>query len=715
MLPYPNLNDQEVEEIITAALDQLRAEGGDWDSTGISDPGVFLLEIFAKLKCIQQSYINQVGAKSFYKFAALLGLKKEQTKAAKTYLSFSCDKSILLLEGTRLISEDLIFETTETIWVQPNRVTALGYQKELKIEIQKLDVDHAFIGYPLLPYEKGEGNSYLILEQLLPSEQPITFYFKLVKEEFERIPITKKEEFIPLSKVIWEYYGCSEDGQEGWHPIELLKDETFSFLFSGQVMIKIHGTHKKNQGKSLLRIRTITYGYEFEPRISGIWINCVSAVQCRTLCKTLRFSVKQLRENQMFLETALAIQDCYQLYICQKEQYLTAESLEITYLIKKIEGRFRLGTSNRSQLLERFSLHKPEETALLLVLYDKEFYTNRFLGSGTGISDQKMIPKVSGTILSDSLEILVGQTKGWESWSQVSSFDTVSAIDCVYTFSESKGEIIFGDNIHGKTPYIGENNICVTSCAVTAAKEGNVREGTINHWSYEKVEPSLQVEQILDAFGGREEETKESLKQRVRAQKKRQLRAVTTKDYEEIIKKTQGLKLSHVSVIPLYRPGLVGYPKVVEENAVTLILEAEHDPKLPFPKKSYLENVRRWLEPYRLLTTKVYFMMPQYFGLELDGELLVSGGYETAKKAVETVLKDYLLEGKEKQLGKVLSYGDLCGRLERLNCIDEVKYLQMQLSPSVHKNSLGDLFLPPYGRVYLKQNNLHFQKYTEGR
>ena len=47
----------------------------------------------------------------------------------------------------------------------------------------------------------------------------------------------------------------------------------------------------------------------------------------------------------------------------------------------------------------------------------------------------------------------------------------------------------------------------MTSCAVTAAKEGNVREGTINHWSYEKVEPSLQVEQILDAFGGREEET----------------------------------------------------------------------------------------------------------------------------------------------------------------------------------------------------------------
>ena len=44
---------------------------------------------------------------------------------------------------------------------------------------------------------------------------------------------------------------------------------------------------------------------------------------------------------------------------------------------------------------------------------------------------------------------------------------------------------------------------------------------------------------------------------------------------------------------------------------------------------------------------------------------------------METVLKDYLLEGKEKQLGKVLSYGDLCGRLERLNCIDEVKYLQI--------------------------------------
>lgn len=713
MLPYPKLNDQEAQTVLAAALDELRIEEGDWNLTSISDPGVFLLELFAQLKCKQQSYIDQVGAKSFYKFAALLGLALEKAKAAKTYLCFYSKESVELLEDTRLMAKDLIFETTKRFQVQPNKVIALGYERQQMIELQPFDPDRMKEGYDFLPYRKGGGVTYFILERLLPKNEPIRFFIQLAKEEIPRTPITNPENFVPLSKVVWEYYGCFENGQDGWQPMEVLQDETMAFLFSGQFIGKVSGIHKVYQGKSMIRIRTITYGYEFEPKLLKIRLNCVPAVQCRTLCKPLQFTVKQLRENQMFLETALAAQDCYQLYIRQKEKYLTAESLGITYLIKETNCRFQLGTSDRKQLLERFQLEEPESIALFLVVYDKEFYPKRFLGSGTGISHQTIQLEVSDTLLSDSLQLFVWNEGGWELWRQVSSFDSAKETDSVYTFLEREKTIMFGDNIHGKTPSLGTNTICLIGGKVTAAKEGNIREGMIQNW-FEKPSDFLQVEQFLEAAGGREEETKEALQRRVRLEKQRQLRAVTAEDYEQLAKKTQGLKLSRISAISLYRPGLVGYPNTVEENAVTLIIEAAHDPALPFPKEAYLENVRRHLEPYRLLTTRLYFMMSQYFGLELDGELIVNGGYETARKAVETVLEEYLLERQE-TLGEIISHGDLCGRLERLNCIEQVKYLQMEFSPSTARNSLGDLFVPPYGRVYLKQNRLDFQKYTEGR
>lgn len=714
MLPYPNLNDQELDAILAAAIDRLRQEDGDWNTTGDSDPGIFLLELLARMKYIQQGYINQIGVKSFYKFASLLGLSPRPARAAKTYICFGNGKGTNLAKGSRLAVEDLIYETTESIQVIQNRLVSLGHLCGENIIFEELLPERSKNGYALLPYEKEGAVCYLNFEQLLPDQIPIRFYFEIVDEQGSRQPLTDPDNFVPLSEVKWEYYGIINH-IPGWYPCNILRDETYAFLFPGQVLIQLPEPHSLVEDKSLLRIRTVKYGYESVPRVSGIRMNCVCAEQKRTLCKEIRFSAAEVRNNQMFFNCHLAEDECYQLYLKKPQGFLPAETLEITYLIRKEEnGCWRLGTSERNLILEHFSDLIPEETALLLVLYDKEFYPKRFLGSGTGIGNQTIIPEVNGTILSNSLQLLLCRKGFWERWERRSSLDAAGPEERIFIFSERTGQITFGDNIHGKTPYLGTETICLIGCAITAAERGNVREGAISDW-FQEEKPELSLEQFLEASGGKSEESREKFQERVRAEKNRLLRAVTAQDYEQLVKQAQGLKLAQVTAVPLYRPGIEKEIQKTQENSITLIIEAVRDKKIPFFPEIYLENIRRWIEPYRLLTTRLYLMTPRFFGLELDGELEITGGLETAAAEIQKTLITYLENREKGRPGGIISQGDLCGSLERLSCVEHVEDLRLELKPGVPRNRLGDLLLPPYGRVYLKSNRLHLRKLTGSR
>ncbi len=705
MLPFPNLNEQQFEDIMKNALNQIKKYGNSWKDIDIHDPGVTILELLAFFKENQQSHINNVGVKSFFKFVELLGLQRELPKPAKTQVCFKANNQIIP-KGTKLKAYDVVFETVERIKVLDNNIVALGYQNDEEFVFENYDLEELERDMPIFSDKFPEKNEfYIAFEKSLPREEIIHLYFDLYEDyEVKRNPITNPEEFEPLSIVNWEYFG-EEKGILGWHKLELDTDETYGFLYSGNITFKLLGEQKSFEGyEGMLRITALQYGYEVAPRVKGIKLNALSLTQQDTKCVTVTFSYSDFQKNQMFFDEYLAREDCYNLYIKKENAWVKAEDLDIIYMIRKEEEEyFRLGTSNREGLEELFQGVLETEPVLQLVLYEKEFYFYRILGSSMGTIHQEfqVLLPAKENILYDSFELMVAQEQNWNTWNKIQNLDKAKRNDYVYTISPQSKKITFGNNKFGRVPYIGTKNIVITSCCTTLAQNGNLRKGILNSFAKEGEFEGIEIEHLTKAIGGIEEETLEQLKLRVLHAMEDIERAVTVEDYEVLTKQTQGLMIENIMVVPLYN--LDDKTNEGAENAVTVVVE-------PYGTNlsciGYVKNVKKKLEKAKLLTTKLSVTLPKYLGLEIEGELVVNQEEKYVYQMIDNLLKTYIQEIQKKKEDKTIYYADICGLLERQEAVRYVKYLKLEIPREATANMMGDLKIPPCAKVYLKSNHL---------
>lgn len=705
MLPFPNLNDQQFEDIMKNALNQTKKYGNSWKDIDIHDPGVTILELLAFFKEDQQSHINNVGVKSFFKFVELLGLQREVPKPAKTHVCFQANNQIIP-KGTKLKAYDVVFETLERIKVLDNHIVALGYQNDEEFVLENYDLEELERDMPIFSDKFPEKNEfYIAFEQPLPKQETVHLYFDLYDEyEQKRNPITNPEEFVPLSLLKWEYFG-EEEGVLGWHELEIENDETYDFLYSGNVIFKLLGEQKGLEGyEGMIRITVLQYGYEVVPKVKAIKLNALSLRQQDTKCVTVTFSYSDFQKNQMFFDEYLAREDCYNLYIKKENAWVKAEDLDVLYMIRKEEEEyFRLGISNREFLAELFHGFDDKEAIFQLVLYEKEFYFYRVLGSSMGTIHQEfqVLLPAQENILYDSFELMVAQEQNWNVWNKIQNLDKATGNSYVYTLAPKDRKVVFGNNKFGRVPYIGTKNIILTSCCTTLAEHGNLRKGILNSFAKKDEFKEVKIEHLTKAIGGTGEESLEHLKLRALHAMEDIERVVTVEDYEVLAKQTQGLMIENVTVVPLYSLGST--TNGVAENAVTVVVE-------PYGTNlsctSYVKNVERKLKKAKLLTTKLSVTLPKYLGLEIEGELVVNQEEKQVYQMIDNLLKTYIQDIQKKKEDNIIYYADVCGLLERQEAVQYVKYLKLEISREATANMMGDLKIPPCAKVYLKSNHL---------
>lgn len=99
-----------------------------------------------------------------------------------------------------------------------------------------------------------------------------------------------------------------------------------------------------------------------------------------------------------------------------------------------------------------------------------------------------------------------------------------------------------------------------------------------------------------------------------------QRRMASEEDYETIIGSTPGLLIERVHVIP----GTV-YGKLHRQNRgyneVVAVVKPWTDEKRPDLSETYQRAIRQYIEPYRLLNTKVSIVQPEYVGTKSMAEL----------------------------------------------------------------------------------------------
>lgn len=723
MLDLPNLNDQQMNEILENVMLKLQNSRSSWKDLDVHDPGITIVESFIVMKAQQQKQINKIGMRSLRKFLKMLEIPWERVKPASTLVSFVSDKNITIKKGMQLKAYDLIFEVDKDIHINKNKINFL------KSSIDNINRPHFDVikreDFSLPMFNEKFNEFYIAFESPFikkhnKNNKNISIYFSVVLETF-RNEINAANEFYNLGENIWQFYGL-QDGVLGWHDLYIVSDETYNFIFSGCVNVRFtencqtasfeNVTLDDNTEGFFIRIVNTFYAYEKPPCINDIILNCCELSQKRTFCQNIKFSYEDFLDDAMFFSSPLALNAICELYVFTENGYILAADIDVLFRFKEIfeGGYFRFGTSKRDELklmfesLENFS---KDSDAFMLVIYDKAFYPHRFLGSGDGTANKELEIFGNDKICYDDFELIVKSKKAWEHWEKIDSLDETKGETLFYILNEETNVVRFGDNINGKVPTIGKDNICITSLVTTKAELGDLKENSISEFKNFNPNFNIDIIHFKSSTGGKSAPTSSELLKNIKSVMEETNHAVTAFDYEELAFKTPGLSLGSVTVIPLYEKDV----KQPALNTVTVVVEPYCIADVIDTLEVYVKNVQAHLEKFRLLTTRICVIHPTYIPLDILGEIhLVKNNFYDSQQylsELNKIVRDYIYDLQKNKLGITIQSSYIQQLFEQQHYVGKVKYLQVEVPyKNVTKNYFGDISVPPYTHIYFRESQI---------
>lgn len=132
MIPVPNLDDRNWEELVREAISLIPKYCPEWTNHNPSDPGITLIELFAWLMEMSIYRLNRVADKNFLAFLDLMGIDLQPPQPARALLTFSLVPGAknfqVVPEGSSVATDykgdepPVIFETTRDLIVLPTQL-----------------------------------------------------------------------------------------------------------------------------------------------------------------------------------------------------------------------------------------------------------------------------------------------------------------------------------------------------------------------------------------------------------------------------------------------------------------------------------------------------------------------------------------------------------------------------------------------------------------
>ena len=695
MLPIPTLDDERFHEIAENARNMIPTLNPDWTDFNEHDPGITFLELFAFLKESQQYHLDQIGPAQRGKYLKLLGLRRRRRTPARVQAAVTGPAAGTLPAGTRLLAGEIPFETERSLRFGGGRLRGGFVQNgEHRTEFDAgADAESGKLQLAVFGREAEAGAAwYLRFDGPLPDPVHLWLW---VRRDWEvcRNPV-EDDAFTPLADIAWEYLGST-----GWQPLKILADETRGLLFSGEVTLaggrdccaaQPGGSGDLPEG-FYLRARLAGGEFDVPPVLTGMSDALVGAVQRDTLCAC------RVCEGAggifRFGGVLAAGGTC--------EAYLPAED----------------GTWRRAETVERetdvssgettFSVAGGDSRALIL-LWREDFAANRSLGRGTGFPGQTAELDRTGQIYGD-FQLLIAEPDrpdAWRLWEKVEDFDTSGPADCHYVLDEEAGVLRFGDGIRGLAP---EGEILIAGEADTLGQDGNVKAGRVESaelehpafWGLEGGE--LAVRNPDNACGGSNHESDEACFLRCRRLLRQTSRAVTDRDYEELVRRTPGLMISNCKAVPANR--LPRQDGSLRENWVAMVVEPFSLRKTRVLSGAYEANILRYLDARRMLGTKVTLLSPEYIDIAVYAEILSQPQYVDARERICAAVEEYFRSGWE--FGAPVLYSELYGIIDTLQCVAGIETLTIDAQGKGITRSIGgDVVLPYNGLAVLRSEDI---------
>lgn len=716
MIEIQNLNDASLESILEDAKKQILYQSTEWTNFQESDPGITLVELFSWLKFVQHEYLNRISEGVERKFLKLLDISMYKNKGSETMLEVSdLKENVNLPLRTKWKFNNMVFENLNSQILIKSKILSVVFENPefpSQEEYYKFDGKKAFF---LFGKDIGRKNDKLSKRRFtinfdspLPKRSIVNFYFSVyVSKDLERNPINTSDKFEEMAKVRWEYYG-KEKGKVGWHEIEIVNDNTHNFLFSGIIKMRFNGDTLLLDGEYKVRAVLEYDEYDYPPRIDNMLTNVFIVSQNDTVCENVLIKKEDISASHVVkLSSNLALYGKNEIYFKKHGGWIKSKLPELKQNIKRGETIINL-----SGIWNEIKALKHSEEAVMIVSYEKSLEDKMILGSGTGASHQGL-EIFFKDMLYDELEVMISErVNGKEvfyKWKRVDDFFASSKYDRHYVLNKEMNAILFGDHERGMAPRVGINNIKICSLRKTWGKDSNIKEGIISSViSDNKIIRNCMIRQIKPAIGGRDEESLLHAQARSADIFSNPQRAVTVKDYENVVKSTPGLMFSNVKVLPNYMPG----EDLMKQNCITIAVRWNRKVGLTLPE-SFRKNIINHLEKYRLINTKIKVVSPEYIGLIISGVITVDSSYRESDHYIEKEVKSFI-KSINSEMGQSLKFGDLFGMIDRLKYVSSLNKLRITaIGNNAHKNVSEDIIIPPNGVYYVQKIDFSYVKSSE--
>jgi hypothetical protein len=725
MLPLPNLDDRNFEQLVREARDLIPGIFPDWTDENAHDPGITLLEMLAWHIEMQQFQLDRLTLNHDRKFLKLLGETPKDRVPSTTSLSFSgASEPILIPFGTLLRVGELPFETVRAVSVLPD--------SEQQVSLHKIDGDSVIVDddmtsgrVTIFPFgENGDIGASIVITLLkgLPHSMPLSLWIELEDQNPEhRIPARYKY-FTPSGKVEWSYWQ-DQNGEESpsgsWIPVMLERDETYGMHQSGPILFTIpQGAMPVRKIRAVLRAGE----YNDPPRIRRLVWNEVFAKQGQSLCISECFDGLEETPTAIPAEAAAAPQIELEHALFQQGR------LTVQFKQAGIAGGWRdvLESDYKAELtVDRVLVTFPAHVKLPLgkqsirvIALSQGFDEHIYLGTGTGISGQEFLLPIQ-QLLPDMLRIQVGwlaedqSAMVWYDWERVWDFDESTA-DCHhYVIDEAEGVIRFSDGVHGVAPPASPvPNIRIISYRTGTGVAGNVKEDMIHEFDFFNY--PLHVTNLYPAYGGAEAETLNEAMHRAKLSVVDPKCGITAEDIEKRAMEIPGLRIVRVKAIPGYNTSIKNYPKERAFGHLSLVIVPYSRKPLPRPSIGMIQTIRTHLEPYRLLTTTLHVIPPEYIRVTVRAIIVVHPRYEGREHDVKQMLDKWLQPYGDDaatgwEFGKSIYKSDVYDIVHRVPGVQYIQDVWLKAEGrNVNHEEGGDIRIPPNGLAISGDHDIEF-------
>lgn len=674
MLNSVNLDDKTYQDLMAEALTKIPLYSREWTNFNRSDPGITMLQNLSAFQVLQQSLINQVTDDIRRKLLELVGYRAHTNQAATVLLQVPADQPLSLPPQYSLELGSLHFETEAPV-EQGGWSLAAAYvvQGERYQEISYL-LDAQTASAAVFGARPVAGTSLCcILDGVPETDRPLLLWAQCPEDDV-RNPFPAQGGPV-FAHTRWQYYT-----EEGWQDAAA-QDETRGFLVSGAISLTLDKGEPAvfpdaPEKGCALRCLLESEDYDRPPRLLTLAANLFPVRQWQTRAQSYCLPGSVTCE----LRTPLAALGNLFVYCRETPGGPYRAYTPFTGMIPR--GRFY----RREDLPDgvrltfdplRFGFSPCDDPdGIRIVCYDNEMVHHRDLGLVYGYEDQEVPVDLVEHVLSDHFCLLVEApgADGETDYFFVPPGSENPQSLC-YTVDHTAGLLHISHPGYG-TGY----RLYLTDCRVTVGKAGNIRPcGTLEHrggFDGNTVERTFYSP--APGRGGVSYESAEDLRLRFVADTRRPATAVLPSDYELLAQRTPGLCIHKVKASA--NP---------EENLVYLAIKPYSEEPLPQLSSRYLQEIRAWLEPRRMLTTRIELVQPRYVPIDVRVVVYVKSYFDQAAGEIEALLRKSLdfVNGPQ-PFGSWVRFTQIYQSLLDLPCVEAVD--DLRLLPAAHSGVIQE-------------------------